>query len=269
MPSFVPNTRLIGAIGVVAVFLAWLLAHQPALQTFRSIKERAEIPLSPPHVPPHIARYVEDKLASTTAAVLARISRGLVPLRDFALAIDGGEIVPGLTSTPKRGQKRTLDGPQQVLNEDMHTGSCWRMPNAVGQVGISIPTTMHPTNITIDHIPKEIASDIGQAPREMVLWGVMDGSANTERYDEHFAELWPIAKVHQRSTPTLTMGQRFIPVAKFMYDIHGPLPVQTFPVHQEILGCGLDFGVFVLEVLSNWGSDSTCLYRVRLHGTTH
>lgn len=269
MPSLVPNIRLLGAIGVVAVFLAWLLAHQSALELFQSISTRAEIALPPPHVPPHITRYVEDKLALTTAAVLARISRGLVPLRDFALAADGGEIVPGLTSASKRGQKHTSNTPQQVLNEDIRVGSCWRMPNAVGQVGISIPMTIHPTNITVDHIPKEIASDIGQAPREMVLWGVMDGSANTERYDDHFAELWPIAKVHQRSTPTLTMGQRFIPVAKFTYDIHGPLPIQTFPVHQEVLASGLDFGVFVLEVLSNWGSDSTCLYRVRLHGTPH
>ena len=133
-------------------------------------------------------------------------------------------------------------------------------------MGISVPMAILPSNITIDHIPKEIASDIGQAPRELVLWGVMDGSANTERYDEHFAELWPITNMRQKSAPALTMDQRFIPIAEIKYNIHDPLPIQTFPVHQAVVASGLDFGVFVLEVLSNWGSNSTCLYRVRLHG---
>lgn len=268
MSSFVWKVGGIGAIGVTAVFLAWLLACGSTLATLQCTVPRGGIPLPPPEVPLHITKYVDDKLAQTTAAIFSRISRGLVPHRDFALAADGGEVVFGLTSASKRGLKRT-DGPHQVLNEDMRVGSCWRIPDAVGQVGISIPVTILPTNLTIDHIPKEIASDIGQAPREMVLWGVMDGSANAERYDEHFAALWPVARVHQRSTPPLTMGQRFIPVAKIKYNIHGTLPFQTFPVHQEVLASGLDFGVFVLEVLNNWGSDSTCLYRVRLHGTAH
>ena len=33
-----------------------------------------------------------------------------------------------------------------------------------------------PSHITIDHIPHAVAADIGQAPRYMILWGVVCAS---------------------------------------------------------------------------------------------
>ena len=62
-------------------------------------------------------------------------------------------------------------------------------------------------------------------------------------------------------------GAPYIRLASFTYDIHAPKHVQTFPIREEVAGLGVDFGVVVLRVKSNWGRDEfTCLYRFRVHG---
>ena len=45
-----------------------------------------------------------------------------------------------------------------------------------------------------------------------------------------------------------------------------PNAVQTFPVDEDVHASGMDFGIVVLRVLSNWGQQFTCLYRFRVHG---
>jgi SUN domain-containing protein 1/2 len=59
----------------------------------------------------------------------------------------------------------------------------------------------------------------------------------------------------------------FIRIAALQYDIYSPNHIQTFPVDTEIRNLGIDFGVVVLIVKSNWGmGEYTCLYRIRVHG---
>lgn len=46
------------------------------------------------------------------------------------------------------------------------------------------------------------------------------------------------------------------------YDASSSAPIQTFPVPAEITDYGIDTGIVIFRVESNWGGDFTCLYRV-------
>ncbi|KAI0648771.1 hypothetical protein C8Q79DRAFT_1007363 [Trametes meyenii] len=161
------------------------------------------------------------------AALLAQIDlatiRALipVPLRDYALSADGAMVLDELTSPLDTSNLAV--GPHLALDKDLRIGRCWRFPGPNGQLGISIPEFIRPTHVSINHIPRVIAVDIGE-------------------------------------------DYSFIKLAEFVYDIAKEHTVQTYPVRSDIDEVVIDIGLFVLEILENWGAASTCLYRVRIHG---
>jgi len=66
---------------------------------------------------------------------------------------------------------------------------------------------------------------------------------------------------------TLPKSPQYIRIANFTYNIHSPRHIQSFPVDEGIRDLGVDFGIVVLRIKSNWGRDEyTCLYRLRVHG---
>ncbi|KAI9057618.1 hypothetical protein FKP32DRAFT_1583353, partial [Trametes sanguinea] len=184
--------------------------------------------------------------------------------RDYALAADGGMIFDELTwsfhgsvSTP----------PEVVLEDDTRPGHCWHLSGSRAQIGISLPEFIHPTYVSIDHIPRPIAADIGQAPRRMVLWGIVDGWENRERYAKRMHALRANSTLERDHPPLTKDDYVFVELADFIYNISLPRAVQTFPVREEVRQLGIDIGVVVLEIMDNWGSESTCVYQVRIHGT--
>ncbi|KAH9938781.1 uncharacterized protein BXZ73DRAFT_4938, partial [Epithele typhae] len=185
--------------------------------------------------------------------VLQRVSRPSVLMRDFALGVDGGMIYPTFTLVDTGAAP--LLGPDAILEEDTRIGQCWRT-TVPCQVGISTPVLIYPSNITIDHIPREIAADIRRAPRHMILWGVVDGDMNKHRLHTLSPSL---------TSPRILSGHSLIALVEFEYDIHDSAPIQTFPVFDYIALSGMDFGIFLLDITDNWGASDTCIYRVRIH----
>ncbi|KAL7279757.1 hypothetical protein ACG7TL_006164 [Trametes sanguinea] len=177
-------------------------------------------------VSPTLAAHIEEVVFNSLLPV---------PLRDYALAADGGMVFdeltwsfPGFASSP----------PELVLEDDMRVGRCWRFTGSRGQIAISLPVFIHPTHVSIDHIPRAIAADVGQAPRRMTLWGVIDGFENQER--DH---------------PPLTKDEYiFVELADFVYNVTQVRPVQTFALREEVRQLGIDIGLVVLEIMDNWGS---------------
>ena len=51
-------------------------------------------------------------------------------------------------------------------------------------------------------------------------------------------------------------------LGSFTYDPSSASHIQTFPVDPEVIDLGVDVGVVIFKVDSNWGGDFTCLYRV-------
>ncbi|KAI0643031.1 hypothetical protein C8Q79DRAFT_916249 [Trametes meyenii] len=178
--------------------------------------------------------------------------------RDFALAIDGARVV--LEYTPEHTTKNPADS---IIRDNLHGGSCWTLHGSQGQFGIATLTPILPMNVTIDHAPREVVEDIHQAPRRVVVWGVVEGPSNQAKYAEFRSSL---EYSLERRAPPRNSGQTFIALSAFEYDVNSPRYVQTFPVFDGVLESRMSFGVFVFEIESNWGAPTTCVYRARLHG---
>jgi SUN domain-containing protein 1/2 len=154
------------------------------------------------------------------------------------------------------------------------------MSGSYGQLGVMLALPAVISDITIDHVAKEVAFDLGTAPRDMEVWGQVDGKDNAVKVATWRAEQAarrgaaeeagePIseADIEDVYPSTLPKDVPFIRLASFTYDIHAPLNVQTFPVRQEVRDLELDFGVVALVIKNNWGKDGyTCLYRFLVHG---
>lgn len=191
-----------------------------------------------------------------------------VERRDFVLQANGGRVLTELTVPAPAGNTQKLleqHPPTMALVDDIRVGQCWPFAGEKGQLGLKLSELMHPTHVTIDHIPLEFAADAGQAPREMVLWGAVDSPINEERLRASIPNATLLASINH-SSPPVTHDFLYTPLASFEYNIHARSHVQTFSLDPYVERSGMDFGVMVLELLSNWGGDTTCLYRVRVHG---
>jgi SUN domain-containing protein 1/2 len=154
------------------------------------------------------------------------------------------------------------------------------MTGSYGQLGVMLALPAIISDITIDHVAKEVAFDLSTAPREMEVWGQVEGKENLEKVAawqaeqamrrqaaEEVGETISEADAEDVHPPTLPKDVSFIRLASFTYDIHAHTNIQTFPVRQEIRDLDLDFGIVALVIKNNWGKDGyTCLYRFRVHG---
>ncbi|TFK82793.1 hypothetical protein K466DRAFT_446041, partial [Polyporus arcularius HHB13444] len=183
--------------------------------------------------------------------------------RDFALHAVGGIIFSDLTSVAHPSS--SAYPPDTAISDDFRLTGCWRVPGSHLQIGVVLSETIYPSHFTIDHVPRLLAHNIHEAPRKVILWGVVDGSPNQATYSHLHDSLASLA-VFNRSGPPMHAGYTFVPLAVSEYDPSTGPHVQTFPVHPKVVESGIDIGLVVLDVLGNWGADATELCRLRVHG---
>lgn len=224
-------------------------------------------------------------IQSTLIPHLHHLFNGGSNMRDFALARGGAAIIPELTrstwKSPTPPASRLFGSKitdftnaraYLAITPDMEYGSCWAFNGPTGHVGVTLPIPVRITNVSIDHISKDLVPDVSPAPRAMVLWGLLEGEA----LSEHRRNPLLVSKNQHQPSQSIRDGLRllsvrsdaeFIEISRFDYDPKIDLAhSQMFPIYPEVVESGLDFGIIVLEILSNWGSQRTCLYRVRIHG---
>lgn len=229
-----------------------------------------------------IAKLVKDQVAMYGKDRIGR--------RDFAQYSAGGRVIPTLTSETLEIKPKGISGrlvfwatgngyamgapPVTALHHELNAGHCWPFAGIQGRLGVALSSPVYISDITIDHVAAELAHDIRSAPREMEVWGLVDGRDNVAK-----VKAWKQAKAVSRAE-ALERGEsveeevqpkdvpkNYIRIASFTYDIHAEDNVQTFPVLPEIQTLGVDFGIVFLSVKNNWGQHHlTCLYRFRVHG---
>ncbi|KAG6842320.1 hypothetical protein C0991_010608 [Blastosporella zonata] len=225
-------------------------------------------------------------------AAVSTYSKDTIARPDYALYSGGAQVIPSLTSPTYEITPSTLRGsilsyitgngyavgrpPVWALHHELHNGNCWPVAGQTGQLGVTLAAPIYIDEVTIDHVASEVAFDMSSAPREMELWGLVEGKDNVEKIQD-----WKEEKSGRREAAreageeveeepelpsTLPSVPTYVRIAQFMYDVHAPRNVQTFPVDPELRALGVDFGVVVLMMKSNWGREFTCLYRLRVHG---
>ena len=225
---------------------------------------------------------VTELIGHLVDTAMSRHSKDLIAKADFALHSGGAVVIPSLTSDTHeirpQGVRQHVIGyltghgyalgrpPITALHHEIHIGHCWPFKGDQGQLGVTLSRIVRIEEISIDHVARDIAWDMSSAPREMEVWGLVEGAANFAK-----VALWDAARTDAgEEVPTqprsLPHSARYVRIARFEYDVEAPNAVQTFPVEEEVREMGMDFGIVVLRVLSNWGQEFTCLYRFRVHG---
>ena len=210
---------------------------------------------------------LEKNLGEYDARITA-LERGLFLLhqddvgrKDYASRLNGGTIVMNLTTLTD-----SKNHPLAVLDQDVRDGRCWTINGSSGQLGVHFQQHILIHNVTIDHLPKELALEsMRKAPRLLIVWGVLD-----ETHEGLTLETArpAITILRSRSTPPIDGGFTYTPLALIEYNIDQPLShIQTFPVFDSVTRCRIGFKIVVFEIVNNWGDSATCLYRARIHGT--
>ena len=229
-------------------------------------------------------------------SVTSNWSKDILARPDFALHSAGAQIIPSLTSATYSISPNGVVGkaigfvtgsgyasglsPINALHPHNYAGRCWPFEGSEGQLGVKLAWRAYISDITIDHVAKEVAFDLRSTPRQMEVWGLVEGQENLAKVAGWLAdrqrrrsdavesghpldpkdEEWEVPK-------HLPKDVQYIRVARFLYDVHSTRNTQTFPVDSEVRALGVDFGVVVLVVKNNWGrQEYTCLYRFRVHG---
>ncbi|KAJ9093898.1 hypothetical protein QFC21_006271 [Naganishia friedmannii] len=213
---------------------------------------------------------------------LLKYSKDMLAKPDYALASGGAHTVDIQTSktlvlvrpqitwsswlTRSRNAARlevTGRTPLVILHPATQPGMCWPFQGAQGHVGIALSRTIHVTDVTVEHVARELVSakSLMSAPRDMELWAAYDEDRAEEVKD--FLNRYP--EYQGDSQPPLVEG-RMVLLSRFQYTPYTSQPIQSFPVHGDIQALNLSTDNVMLKVTSNWGDDYTCLYRVRVHG---
>ena len=101
-------------------------------------------------------------------------------------------------------------------------------------------------------------------------WGLVEGQANKDKVSEYLSNdqsiksyVFILSIADDRSTSIAPSPDHLL-LATVQYDPSAENPTQTFPIPPAIIELGIDVGIVIFKVESNWGGDLTCLYRVSL-----
>ena len=232
-----------------------------------------------------LEKYLQTHMSAVN---VANISARQLGRRDFGLYSGGAKIVHPLTSTHNYPPKRSLrfwewaNGPRvsdihvhpptTVLEDDIRIGRCWSFAGHVGSIGISLADNIQISDLTLQYVDSTLVSPshTQQAPQSMILWGLLDGrtlpNAMSLALNTRNRTLCTSSCFSQSVPIPSTQPDTFYPLAEFYYDINSQESLQSFPISDAVRESDIRFQVVVLQVLSNWGSNSTCLYHIGIHG---
>ena len=241
-------------------------------------------------------------ISSLVDSALLRYSKDVLARPDYALFTSGGRVIRSLTSPSydpqpsgaARSALAWLTGtkaprgrpPVTALHSDNSPGSCWPFAGQQGQLGIQLSRRVVPTDVTLEHISTDVAldGDVSSAPKDFEVWGIVEGADNVAKVGQYRAEQLAAKRAArdaalEAGTPpdaeldlnpaSLPPSANHVLLAVGAYDPALSSPVQTFPVTPAARHLAIPVQVVVVKVLSNHGEEAyTCLYRVRVSGTT-
>ena len=150
----------------------------------------------------------------------------------------------------------------------------WCAPRSRGKLQIVISTSrpIAPTDLIVENISKENSILSGSAPREIELFIQITELEKREKLihriedwePSHFAPSYPQGR---DIDPKNALGEEYVSVGKWHYDINSLKEVQTFRITQDLASLGISTQKIAFRANSNWGDlNSTCINRLRLFG---
>jgi len=265
---------------------ATIASEQPASGTAPAWWEKVATGSKDLRIKSSDGQDVSGLITHMVDAAVSLMNKDSIAKPDYAMFSGGARVIPQLTSpvfeVKPPGTGFSLKGlwsgkggfygrsPVTALHPDNHNGQCWPFAGQSGRLGVALAAPIYVEEITIDHLAKEVAFDMRAAPRQIEVWGMVEGTDNAEKvkaWKDDLAAKELVGPDDIPYPPELPKNPEFLRLANFTYDINNSKNIQTFPVDSEIKKLGVDFGIVVLRVLSNWGrQEYSCVYRFRVHG---
>lgn len=221
-----------------------------------------------------------EVIEENIAHLLQRIPEALDARRNFALWKGGATVLPDLTSpthllpphTLKTRLLQWLRGhdfydneirlPITVLDDNIGVGECWEFFGTAGFISVALAEEVAVTELSINQIAPTLVSpqSAARSPQNMTLWGLIA--------DNQLAlETLPLSafKHLPHPKPPLHPQSRLLRLTDVHYDLGAPHH-QYFPISSAVTKLNLAFQIVLLEITSNWGSDTTCLYHLGIYG---
>ncbi|NXL31614.1 SUN2 protein, partial [Glaucidium brasilianum] len=193
------------------------------------------------------AGMTEEQVHLIVDQALKRYSEDRVGMVDYALESAGASVINTRCSETYETRTALLSlfgiplwyhsqSPRVILQPDVNPGNCWAFRGSQGFAIIRLSSTIRPTAVTLEHIPKALSprGTIPSAPKDFTVYGLKEEGEEEGRL----------------------LGQ-------FTYNHDGD-PIQMFYLEGDSVGT---YQLVELRVLSNWGHpEYTCIYRFRVHG---
>jgi hypothetical protein len=238
--------------GILAPFVAWIL--------FIILSSR---PVTSPPWP-----STKHSMATIPQSIFRSVTGAFIdsPGRDVTA---GARILPELTSATTQIQPYRFDQqllrwtarkppvipvpPEAVLTE---SATCWCFLGPTGHITLELLHPVYVNNITVSHS----LTDHRSAPNNLVLWAIVP-RANAESLLE--------VKAMSQLPTSLQKSQTMFPIAigGFQFDVQKGGQNQTFELDSAFAKASMKVDRVLLQILSNWGASSTCLYGIRIHGS--
>lgn len=130
-----------------------------------------------------ILKQSNDITASLNSLIdraLLKYSKDVIAKADFALASAGARVVGSQTTPTMLLEKPRLfanivygarkvegRGPLIALHTDNNPAMCWPFEGSQGQLGIALSRKIKVTDVTMEHIARELMPEVDSAPREV------------------------------------------------------------------------------------------------------
>ena len=151
----------------------------------------------------------------------------------------------------------------------------WCAPPSRGklQLTVDIAHPIAPTELVLEHLPKDASLRIGDAPKELELWVDIPDADVYNTVNAAIAHIKPDLLVDSSPQKDRELDEKqalpftFVPVGRWIYNIYEKDHIQTFEIPFPLQKLGVKATRFAVRVNSNWGDyGPTCIYRARLHG---
>lgn len=303
MPSTPTISLLLFALAIIYFVRASRIGLLPLVlcQSGRYICERYPVALA---CHPNACLVLPPLLAASLSTLRTRslVSRSLISsmvkqaldeqassqmplLRNFALHAGGANVIPDLTTSTLGLPApsifyRTLtsftgldcmDGhvnlPYVALEDTFHVGDCWEYNGAHGYLGVHLPEPVIISNFSIDHVAPRLLSAPARkrSPKDVVLWGLVTDPSSLETLHRSETRSPFIFSTTGKLPSYIKPGMdRFVKLATIHYNPSSASLRQYQPSAIDI-----PVQTVIIEILSNYGGPTTCLYYVGIHGANY
>ncbi|KAF9443249.1 hypothetical protein P691DRAFT_679913 [Macrolepiota fuliginosa MF-IS2] len=155
--------------------------------------------------------------------------------------------------------------PTIILNDITSIGHCWSFAGRMGCIGIKLTERICITSFSLNHAhPNLMASSLAQkAPQAFALWALYPPLQDIvlpikTRPITHFL-------LSDFLSSDVSPNHQFVLLVNGSYNLSSLHTHQFFEIPQFLTEILNALDTVVLEILSNWGAPSTCIYSIGVH----